>query len=277
MTNNLGQIKMDYASLARQLIRPVEEAGQVIMDIYRRRPTIDIKADGSPVTEADKAAEAILLPAIAAAAPSIQIVSEENPMSHDSAAGDQFFLVDPLDGTTNYLHGFPQYAVSIALVEKGITSHAVIYDPFKEELFTASKGEGAYLNNERIRVTSTNGLKDTLIGTGFPFKHPQHLDCYIETFRAIHPHVSGIRRAGAAALDLAYLAAGRLDGFWEIGLNSWDMAAGALMVKEAGGFIGDFSGRDKYMETGNVVAGNSDVYKQILKKIHPHLTQDLQR
>ena len=177
----------------------------------------------------------------------------------------------------DYLHGFPQYAVSIALLEKGVTTHAVIYDPFKEELFTASKGEGAYLNNERIRVTISKGLEDTLIGTGFPFKNPQHLDCYLDTFKAILPHVSDIRRAGAAALDLAYVAAGRLDGFWEIGLNSWDMAAGALLVKEAGGFIGDFSGRDKYMETGNVVAGNADAYKEILKKIHPHLTSDLQR
>ena len=170
-----------------------------------------------------------------------------------------------------------QYAISIALFEKKILSHGVVYDPFKEELFTASKGEGAYLNNERMRVTSTNGLQNTLIGTGFPFRHPQHLDCYLKTFKAIHPHVSGIRRAGSAALDLAYLAAGRLDGFWEIGLNIWDIAAGSLLVKEAGGFIGDFSGRDQYMETGNVVAGNPEAYKALLKKIHPHLSDELQR
>ena len=175
------------------------------------------------------------------------------------------------------MHGFPQYAISIALFEKKILTHGVVYDPFKEELFTASKGEGAYLNNERMRVTSTNGLQNTLIGTGFPFRQPEHLDCYLKTFKAIHPHVSGIRRAGSAALDLAYLAAGRLDGFWEIGLNIWDIAAGSLLVKEAGGFIGDFSGRDQYMETGNVVAGNAEAYKALLKKIHPHLSDELQR
>ena len=133
------------------------------------------------------------------------------------------------------------------------------------------------ISNERLRVTSTNGLKDTLIGTGFPFRHPEHLDCYLKTFKAIHRQVSDIRRAGSAALDLAYLAAGRLDGFWEIGLNIWDIAAGALLVKEAGGFIGDISGRDKYLETGNVVAGNADVYKILLKTIHPHLSDELQR
>jgi myo-inositol-1(or 4)-monophosphatase len=128
-----------------------------------------------------------------------------------------------------------------------------------------------------MRVTNSRGLENTLIGTGFPFKHPQHLDSYLATFKAIHPKVSGIRRAGSAALDLAYVAAGRLDGFWEIGLNSWDIAAGVLLIKESGGFIGDFSGRDMYFETGNVVAGNTDVFKELLKTIHPHLTEELQK
>jgi myo-inositol-1(or 4)-monophosphatase len=163
------------------------------------------------------------------------------------------------------------------LYENNVATHAVVYDPFKEELFYASRGEGAYLNDERIRVTKSNGLEHALIGTGFPFRHPQHLDCYLDTFKAIHLQTAGIRRAGSAALDLAYVAAGRLDGFWEIGLNNWDMAAGALLVKEAGGFIGDFSGRDQYLETGNVVAGNGGAFKAILKTIHPHLTPDLQR
>jgi len=240
-------------------VRAARAAGDIILRYHNQVDllTIENKSENDFVSEVDKTAETAIIKEIKKAFPEHSILGEESgKMIGDN---DYQWIIDPLDGTTNYLHGYPQYAVSIALVEKGITTHAVIYDPFKEELYTASRGEGAYLNNERIR------------------KHPQHLDCYIETFRAIHPHVSGIRRAGAAALDLAYLAAGRLDGFWEIGLNSWDMAAGALMVKEAGGFIGDFSGRDKYMETGNVVAGNSDVYKQILKKIHPHLTADLQR
>ena len=258
-------------------VRAARAAGDVILRYHNQIDllTIENKSINDFVSEVDKTAEKAIINEIKKAFPKHSILAEES----GEILGDSDFqwIIDPLDGTTNYLHGFPQYAVSIALLEKQAMTHAVIYDPFKEELFTASKGDGAYLNNERIRVTVSNGLQDTLIGTGFPFKDPQHLDCYLETFKAIHPHVSGIRRAGSAALDLAYLAAGRLDGFWEIGLNSWDIAAGSLLVKEAGGFIGDFSGRDQYMETGNVVAGNADVYKALLKKIHPYLSEDLQR
>ena len=258
-------------------VRAARAAGDIILRYHNQVDllTIENKSINDLVSEVDKTAEKAIIKEINKAFPKHSILAEES----GKTLGDEDFLwiIDPLDGTANFLHGFPQYAVSIALLEKGTTSHAVIYDPFKEELFSASKGEGAYLNNERIRVSLSNGLKETLIGTGFPFRHPQHLECYLETFKAIYPHVSDIRRAGAAALDLAYVASGRLDGHWEIGLNSWDIAAGALMVKEAGGFIGDFSGRNKYLETGNVVAGNSDVYKQILKKIHPHLSEELQR
>ena len=258
-------------------VRAARAAGDVILRYHNQVDllTIENKSINDFVSEVDKTAEKAIINEIKKAFPKHSILAEES----GEILGDSDFqwIIDPLDGTTNYLHGFPQYAVSIALLEKQVITHGVIYDPFKEELFTASNGDGAYLNNERIRVTMSNGLQDTLIGTGFPFKDPQHLDCYLETFKAIHPHVSGIRRAGSAALDLAYLAAGRLDGFWEIGLNSWDIAAGSLLVKEAGGFIGDFSGRDQYMETGNVVAGNTDVYKALLKKIHPQLSEDLQR
>ena len=257
-------------------VRAARAAGDVVLRYHNQIDllTIENKSINDFVTEVDKAAEKAIINEIKKVFPNHSILAEES----GETLGDSDFqwIIDPLDGTTNYLHGFPQYAVSIALLEKQVITHAVIYDPFKEELFNASNGEGAYLNNERIRVTMSNGLQDTLIGTGFPFRYPEHLDCYLKTFKAIHPHVSGIRRAGSAALDLAYLAAGRLDGFWEIGLNSWDIAAGALLVKEAGGFIGDFSGRDQYLETGNVVAGNADVYKILLKTIHPHLTQELQ-
>ena len=258
-------------------VRAARAAGDVVLRYHNQIDllTIENKSENDFVSEVDKAAENAIINEIKKAFPEHSILAEET----GEILGDSSYqwVIDPLDGTTNYLHGFPQYAISIALFEKKILTHGVVYDPFKEELFTASKGEGAYLNNERMRVTSTNGLQNTLIGTGFPFRHPQHLDCYLKTFKAIHPHVSGIRRAGSAALDLAYLAAGRLDGFWEIGLNIWDIAAGSLLVKEAGGFIGDFSGRDQYMETGNVVAGNAEAYKALLKKIHPHLTEDLQR
>ena len=258
-------------------VRAARAAGDIVLRYHNQIDllTIENKSINDFVSEVDKTAEKAIINEIKKVFPNHSILAEES----GEILGDSDFqwIIDPLDGTTNYLHGFPQYAISIALLEKQVVTHAVIYDPFKEELFNASKGEGAYLNNERIRVTMSNGLQDTLIGTGFPFRYPEHLDCYLKTFKAIHPHVSGIRRAGSAALDLAYLAAGRLDGFWEIGLNSWDIAAGALLVKEAGGFIGDFSGRDQYLETGNVVAGNADVYKILLKTIHPHLSDELQR
>lgn len=258
-------------------VKAARKAGDIILRYHNQIDllTIENKAANDFVSEVDKAAEDAIINELKKAFPDHSILGEEN----GEILGDSKFqwIIDPLDGTTNYLHGFPQYAVSIALYENNEATHAVVYDPFKEELFTASKGQGAYLNEQRLRVTSTQGFDDTLIGTGFPFKAPQHLDAYLAMFKAIHPKVAGIRRAGSAALDLAYLAAGRMDGFWEIELNIWDIAAGALLVKEAGGFIGDFSGRGKYLETGNVVAGNDSVFKEILKTIHPHLGKDLQR
>ncbi len=258
-------------------IKAARKAGDIILRYHNQIEllTIENKAANDFVSEVDKAAEDAIIDELKYAFPNHSILGEENG---EILGNSQFqWIVDPLDGTTNYLHGFPQYSVSIALYENNEATHAVVYDPFKEEMFTASRGQGAYLNEQRIRTTNTYGLKDTLIGTGFPFKVPQHLDAYLAMFKAIHPKVAGIRRAGSAALDLAYLAAGRMDGFWEIELNIWDIAGGALLVKEAGGFIGDFSGRDKYLETGNVVAGNEQVFKAILKTIHPHLTKDLQQ
>ncbi len=258
-------------------VRAARAAGDVILRYHNQIDllTVENKAANDFVSEVDTAAETAIINEIKKAFPQHSILAEES--GEILGEVDNQWIIDPLDGTTNYLHGFPQYAISIALYENKVATHAVVYDPFKEELFYASKGEGAYLNDERIRVTKSSGLENTLIGTGFPFRQPQHLDCYLGTFKAIHPQVSGIRRAGSAALDLAYVAAGRLDGFWEIGLSSWDMAAGALLVKEAGGFVGDFSGRSQFLETGNVVAGNSGTFKAILKTIHPHLTKDLQR
>ncbi|MBA5249649.1 MAG: inositol monophosphatase [Gammaproteobacteria bacterium] len=258
-------------------IKAARKAGDIILRYHNQIDilTIKNKAANDFVSEVDKAAEDAIIDELKYAFPDHSILGEEN----GKILGDERFqwIIDPLDGTTNYLHGFPQYSVSIALYIDNEARHAVVYDPFKEEMFTASKGDGAYLNEQRIRVSTTRGFENTLIGTGFPFKAPQHLDAYLAMFKTIHPQVSGIRRAGSAALDLAWMAAGRMDGFWEIELNIWDIAAGALIVKEAGGFIGDFSGRGKYLETGNVVAGNEKVFKEILKAIHPHLTADLQR
>lgn len=259
-------------------VKAARKAGDIILRYHNQIDllTIKNKAANDFVSEVDKTCEDAIINELKAAFPQHCILGEENGkiLADDE---DFVWIIDPLDGTTNYLHGFPQYAVSIALYKKNQATHAVVYDPFKEEMFTASKGQGAYLNDQRIRTTKTLGFDDTLIGTGFPFKAPQHLDVYLAMFKAIHPQVAGIRRAGSAALDLAYLAAGRLDGFWEIGLNKWDIAAGVLLIKEAGGYIGDFSGRDQYLETGNVVAGNEQVFKEILKAIHPHLSADLQR
>jgi myo-inositol-1(or 4)-monophosphatase len=259
-------------------VKAARKAGDIIIRYHNQIDllTIENKAANDFVSEVDKAAEDAIIDELKYAFPDHSILGEENG---EIVGKDKRFvwILDPLDGTTNYLHGFPQYAVSIALYENDEPTHAVVYDPFKEEMFTAAKGEGAYLNEQRIRITGADGFENTLIGTGFPFKEPQHLDAYLSMFKAIHPQVAGIRRAGSAALDLAYLAAGRLDGFWEIKLNIWDIAAGVLLVKEAGGYVGDFSGRDKYLETGNVVAGSEKVFKAILKTIHPHLTPDLQR
>jgi myo-inositol-1(or 4)-monophosphatase len=175
------------------------------------------------------------------------------------------WIIDPLDGTTNFIHGVPQYCVSIGLKHKDVIAQGVVYDPVKNELFTATRGAGAYLNDKRIRVSKCDKLADGLIGTGFPFRDGQDLDRYMAMFKAVTQATVGVRRPGAAALDLAYVAAGRFDGFWEMGLAPWDIAAGSLLVQEAGGLIGDMQGENRYMETGEVVAGNSKVFAQLLR------------
>jgi myo-inositol-1(or 4)-monophosphatase len=251
-------------------IKAARKAGDIIFRYHNQIKYLNIenKANNDFVSQVDKMAEDIIIEELKYAFPEHSILGEEN--GKISADENFLWIIDPLDGTTNYLHGFPQYAVSIALYEKLQASQAVVYDPFKQDLFIASRGTGAYLNEKRLRVTNTNGFENTLIGTGFPFKSPQFLATYLDIFKDIHPQVAGIRRAGSAALDLAYLAAGRLDGFWEFKLNIWDIAAGSLLVKEAGGFIGDFLGTEKYLKNGNVVAGNESVYKAILKTIKPY-------
>lgn len=261
-------------------VRAAYKAGDIIMQNHNKISslTIENKAEHDFVSEIDKLAEDAIIGEIKKSFPKDSILGEERGTSIGESG--LTWIIDPLDGTTNYLHGFPQYSVSIAVFEGDTALHGVVYDPFKNELFYASKGEGAFLESDktqqRIRVTSTKDMRKTLIGTGFPFKTPQHLDCYLETFKAIHPKTAGIRRAGSAALDLAYVAAGRMDGFWEVALEKWDIAAGVLLVKEAGGFVGDFSGRRNYMHTGNVVAGNKAIFKEILQTIHPYLSKDLQ-
>jgi len=248
-------------------VRAARAAGDAIvrqMDFVNDIPVKE-KGRNDFVTEIDQHAEAIIIETIKNAYPDHAFLGEETGKSGDS---DFEWIIDPLDGTTNYLHGFPQFAVSIALRNKGRLEQAVIYDPLRQELFTASKGAGAQLNNRRVRVSQRRTLEGALLGTGFPFKDQALLDEYLESFRAFFPMTSGIRRAGAASLDLAYLACGRLDGFWEYKLKLWDIAAGVLLVREAGGMISDIDGGDHYMETGNIVAANSSLLKVMLQKLN---------
>jgi myo-inositol-1(or 4)-monophosphatase len=219
------------------------------------------------VTEIDKAAEKEIILTIQKNYPTHKIISEENGIIE----GDSTFtwIIDPLDGTTNYIHGIPHFSVSIAMVYRDKIEHGVIYDPIRNELFTASRGDGARLNDRRMRVSSNIKVDKSLIGTGFPFKNPEDISVYLRIFSEMLSQVGGMRRAGSAALDLAYVAAGRFDGFWELGLSEWDMAAGMLLIKEAGGLVSDVHGEEKCLETGNIIAGNPKIFKYLLQIIKP--------
>ncbi len=255
-------------------VKAARRAGGIINRASRDVEQIKVSAkrDKDFVTEVDKAAEEAIIGVLHEAYPDHAILAEESGASGDS---DTVWIIDPLDGTTNFIHGFPQYAVSIAQAHKGVLQHAVVYDPTKNELFTASRGGGAFLNDRRIRVSKRIKLNEVLIGTGFPFRYFEHVDAYLGIFRDMMHKTAGVRRPGAAALDLAWVAAGRIDGFWELGLSPWDMAAGALLITEAGGLVGDLSGEQNYLETGNIVGGNPKVFAQLLQIIAPHLNARL--
>ena len=255
-------------------IKAARRAGGIINRASRDVEQIKVSAkrDKDFVTEVDKAAEEAIIGVLKAAYPDHAILAEESGASGDS---EYVWIIDPLDGTTNFIHGFPQYCVSIALAHKGLLTHAVVYDPTRNELFTAVKGGGAYLNDRRIRVSRRVKLNEVLLGTGFPFRYFEHVDAYLGILRDMMHKTAGVRRPGAAALDLAWVAAGRIDGFWELGLSPWDMAAGALLITEAGGLVGDLSGEQNYLETGNIVGGNPKVFSQLLQIIAPHLNAKL--
>ena len=229
------------------------------------------KAANDFVTQVDMHAEQQIIEKIRTAYPDHTIIGEESGQSGKDA--EHVWYIDPIDGTTNYIHGFPQFSVSIAFEHRGTLQNAIVFDPIRNELFTATRGDGAHLNEKRMRVSKAKKLEGTLIGTGFPFKQPQHLKTFLKTFNAIFPETSGVRRAGSAALDLAYVAAGRLDGFWEMSLKKWDMAAGVLLIKEAGGLLSDFHGEENYFDSGNVIAGNPKILKALLKIIQPILAE----
>ena len=234
------------------------------------RLTVQTKQPRDYVSEVDRVAEQAIIEILLDAYPGHGILAEE---SGRSGGEDYVWIIDPLDGTTNFLHGLPQYAVSIALLHKGVLQHAVVYDPARNELFTASRGAGAFLNERRIRVSKQAKMDDALIGTGFPYREFQHADAYLGMFKDMMLKTAGLRRPGAASLDLAWVACGRYDGFFELGLNPWDLAAGALLVLEAGGLVGDFQGNDTYLKSGHIVSGNPKIFGQMLPVFAPHLTQ----
>lgn len=231
---------------------------------------VQSKSPNDFVTEVDRAAEAAIIEVLHDAYPEYAILAEESGESGSTAESEYQWIVDPLDGTTNFIHGFPQYAISIALARKGSVEQAVVYDPVRNEMFTASKGRGAFLNDRRIRVSRRVRFNESLLGTGFPFRQFDKVEAYLGMFRELTQKTAGLRRPGAASLDLAYVACGRLDGFWEMGLAPWDMAAGALLILEAGGLISDFAGESDFLMTGNVVAGTPKIFAQLLPIIQAH-------
>ncbi len=254
--------------------RAARAAGNIILRYMNRIDGLNIveKQQLDFVSEVDKLAEAEIIKELRRAYPDHAILAEE---SGATGKGPLQWVIDPLDGTHNYLRGIPHFCVSIALLDKGVPVHGVVFDPLRDELYTASKGDGAYLNDRRMRVTKRENLGGAMIATGFPFRQREHLAAQLDITRAILGQAEDIRRSGSAALDLAYVAAGRLDGYFEIGLKPWDMAAGVLLVHEAGGRYGDFAGRDGIPASGNLVAGNLHVAKAMVDAIGQQATPAL--
>jgi len=257
-------------------VRAARNAGSLIVRSLQHVEHLEVTTKGRNdfVTDVDRVVEQEIINTIHKVYPEHAILAEESGQQGDN---DTVWIIDPLDGTTNFLHAFPHYCISIAIMIRGKVEHGVIYDPLRDELFTASRGAGVQLDDRRLRVTKAKELTHTLIATGFPFKCPQHTDAYLDTFKSVFSQVADVRRTGSAALDLAYVAAGRLDGYWEIGLEKWDLAAGALMVEEAGGVVSDFVGGDNYFKSGNIVVGNLRIQQQLLDSIKPHLTDELKK
>jgi len=246
-------------------VRAARKAGSVI-----NRATLDgagfevrAKQQNDFVTRVDHAAEEAILEIVRKSYPDHAVLAEESGAA--AGASEYQWIIDPLDGTTNFIHGFPQYCVSIAIRHRDALAHGVVYDPNRNELFTASKGRGAFLNDRRIRVSKCLRLGDALVGTGFPFKEGARIDLYLKQLGNMMQKAAGVRRAGAAALDLAYVACGRLDAFWELGLAKWDMAAGALLITEAGGLVADLSGEQDFMQNGDVCAATPKIFPAMLE------------
>ena len=243
-------------------VRAARRAGTIILRSQPRLDMvkIDLKGRRDYVSSTDRDAEAAIIETLLKAYPDHEILAEESGAKGKS---DFVWIIDPIDGTTNYLHTYPQFAVSIALSVKGQVEQGVIYDPIRDELFTASRGGGAQLNEKRIRVSRCQTLEQALLGTGFPIRDERMIDPYLKSLGAFLHRTDGVRRAGAASLDLAYVAAGRLDGYWEFGLKPWDIAAGALMVQEAGGMVGAIDPQQDVMVTGNILAATPRIHDEM--------------
>lgn len=255
-------------------LRAARKAGENIVRASDELHRFEVKAKGvnNFVTEVDVNAEREIIYHLQKAYPDHAILGEESGLVGNENA-EYRWIIDPLDGTTNFIRGIPHYAVSIACLYRGRIEHAVILDPVRREEFTASRGRGAQLNGHRIRVSDLASLDGALLGTGIPFKEhcDDRLAPYSKTIELLAGQCAGIRRAGAASLDLAYVAAGRLDAFWEIGLAQWDIAAGVLLVREAGGLVADIDASDNYLESGNIVCGNPRCFKAVLQVVKPLL------
>ncbi len=248
-------------------VRAARRAGSIINRAALEGGGFEVRAKQKNdfVTKVDHAAEAAIIETVRKAYPDHAVLAEESGATPGEA--EYQWIIDPLDGTTNFIHGFPQYCVSIAIRHRDALAHGVIYDPNKSELFTASKGRGAFLNDRRIRVSKCVRLGDALVGTGFPFREVERIELYTRQLKTIMQSSAGVRRAGAAALDLAYVACGRLDAFWEMGLSAWDMAAGALMILEAGGLVSDLDGEDGYLDSGEIACATPKIFAPLLEAL----------
>jgi myo-inositol-1(or 4)-monophosphatase len=252
-------------------IKAARSAGAIInrasLDLDRLQ--VNTKAPNDFVTEVDHAAEAAIIDTLLAAYPGHGILAEESGTTRGARDSDYVWIIDPLDGTTNFIHGLPTYAVSIGLAFRDQVQQAVVYDPARNDLFYASKGRGAFLNDKRLRVSKRTRMADALIGTGFPFRKGDDLGHYLRMFETVMKSCAGMRRPGAAALDLCYVAAGWYDGFFETGLSPWDVAAGSLMITEAGGLVGNFTGEADFLHQREVVAGCPKIYGQLVQMLTP--------
>jgi myo-inositol-1(or 4)-monophosphatase len=250
--------------LVQTAVECVMKAGAILLEYHRKRGALQIEAKGrfDYVTEADLAAQEAIVNLILSRHPDHEVLAEEDRRSPEHNLSR--WLVDPLDGTTNFIHGFPVFAVSVAFAHKGSVVLGAVYDPCRQELFLAQAGQGASLNGRSIQVSSRQSQKEALVATAFPWRERALLSRYLEAFTRVFTKVSDIRRGGSAALDLAYVACGRCEGFWEVGLSPWDIAAGHLLVKEAGGHISDFTGGKNHIWVGDVVAGNPSIHSFLL-------------